>query len=56
MMDFEEAIERRDIINTALIILTDEAKDLKMYHAESRIREAGRALLDEVYRLGELGD
>lgn len=55
-VDFIEVIERRDKITDALIVLLAEAKALRMFNAESKIREAGRALEDELHRLGELSD
>jgi hypothetical protein len=55
-MDYLEAMERRDKITEALIVLRSEAAALKMEHTMSLIAEAGAALLDELWKKGELGD
>ena len=50
------AMERRDRVADALVVLREEAEALNMYHAESMISEHGRAILEELWRVGGLGD
>jgi hypothetical protein len=55
-IDHLEVMERRDKITDALIVLRSEAAQLKMDSTMSQIAEAGAALLDELWRIGDLGD
>ena len=55
-IDYLEAMERRDKITEALIVLRSEAAALNMHYAISKIADAGAAILDELWRQGDLGD
>jgi hypothetical protein len=55
-MDYLEAMERRDKVTEALIVLRSEAAELKMEHTMSLIADAGSAILDELWKKGDLGD
>jgi hypothetical protein len=55
-MDYLEAMERRDKVTEALIVLRSEAAQLKMEHTLSLISDAGAAILDELWKKGDLGD
>jgi len=55
-MDYLEAMERRDKIIEALIVLRSEAVALAMHDALAKISGAGTAILDELWRQGDLGD
>ena len=55
-MDYLEAMERRDKVTEALIVLRSEAAQLKMDATMSQIADAGAAILDELWRKGGLGD
>jgi hypothetical protein len=55
-MDYLEAMERRDKVTEALIVLRSEAAQLKMEHTLSLISDAGAAILDELWKKGGLGD
>jgi hypothetical protein len=55
-MDYVEAMERRDKITDALILLRSEAAALDMQDVLARISTAGAALLDELWQKGGLGD
>ena len=54
--DYLEAMERRDKITDALIVLRSEAAQLKMQDVLARISTAGAELLDELWQKGGLGD
>ena len=55
-MDYLEALERRDKIESAAIVLLSEATSLSMHHTESTIRESCRMMLNELWDRGGLGD
>jgi hypothetical protein len=55
-MDYLEAMERRDKITKALIVLRSEAAALNMQDVLTKISTAGANLLDELWNIGGLGD
>jgi hypothetical protein len=55
-MDYVEAMERRDKVTDALIVLRSEAAALNMQDVLAKISTAGAAILDELWEKGDLGD
>jgi hypothetical protein len=54
--DYLEAMERRDKVTEALIVLRAEAAALNMQDVLSKISTAGADILDELWSKGGLGD